>query len=345
MSRRNGTASSCEGPQAKALGVASNKHLGVEVQTIDSTIIYDRLMTVMSDTEILARLQKGELVVDGNPARAVGSSYEFRAGRVLECGPEDSQPEIHDWRSAVAQPRLHAIDPGEMAWVQTAESVKLPVDVCAFWWQTNALSRQGLMLVNMSMVEPGYEGPLACLFVNFGRRPVEISSRTTIAKLVFTNLSSTATRPYLKMVDVRDYDDDVASAARAAADTFLDVSERVNLDLESAQSELAQQVAATKQDLEKYVAGKSSDFEKDAASATRKAVGWAAVGFAMLVAATSFVPWLQTSLSPDLDGRVRSTVRSELSERVVVQGDAESLEFLQETIDELRMRVAELEGK
>jgi deoxycytidine triphosphate deaminase len=47
-----------------------------------------------------------------------------------------------------------------MVWIRTRDKVKIPNDMVGFWWQTNTLSRQGLMLVNMSMVEPGYEETL-----------------------------------------------------------------------------------------------------------------------------------------------------------------------------------------
>ena len=38
------------------------------------------------------------------------------------------------------------------------------------------------MLVNMSMVDAGYEGSLACLFVNFGRQPLDIDPGMTVAR-------------------------------------------------------------------------------------------------------------------------------------------------------------------
>ena len=53
------------------------------------------------------------------------------------------------------------------------------------------LSRQGVLLLNISLVEPGYEGYLTTVLVNFGNKNVVISPTTTIAKVAFFIPSST----------------------------------------------------------------------------------------------------------------------------------------------------------
>jgi deoxycytidine triphosphate deaminase len=116
-------------------------------------------VTVLSDLEIRRCIAAGNLVPGGDTACISECSYSFRPGRGFIAG-DDTDPV--EFQTAVGPTRL-TVHPGKMVWIRTRDKVKFPNDMVGFWWQTNTLSRQGLMLVNMSMVEPGYEGDLACL--------------------------------------------------------------------------------------------------------------------------------------------------------------------------------------
>src|SRR5215471_3774604 len=122
-------------------------------------------------------------------------SYQFRPGVIVPTGSDDPESCARNWTGSTRAGDLYVVKPGDLVWVRTIESVSMPPDICAFWWQTSRLSRKGLMLVNMSMVEPGYQGPLACLFMNFGKKPVILDPDTVIAKLVFNRLGAPAQTP------------------------------------------------------------------------------------------------------------------------------------------------------
>ena len=80
------------------------------------------------------------------------------------------------------------------------------------------------MLINMSMVDPGYEGSLACLFVNFGRQPVDIDPGITVARLVFHRLDG-GNVPFGKGAPREEYDRQLRDVALNGPTSFLSFQE------------------------------------------------------------------------------------------------------------------------
>src|SRR5438876_284641 len=84
------------------------------------------------------------------------------------------QPDAHQRRpmewtvTGLSIETKYAVKRGELVRVRTRERVKMPADMCGLWSQLDRNSRQGLLVVNSSVVPAGYEGFLTCTFVNFG---------------------------------------------------------------------------------------------------------------------------------------------------------------------------------
>jgi hypothetical protein len=210
-------------------------------------------------------------------------------------------------------------------WIRTKGNVSLPNDVCAFWWQTSTLSRKGLMLVNMSMVEPGYEGPLACLFVNFGSAKVRIAPDTVIAKLVFAQLDRPTSSPFTFRTSLTKYDGEVHDGAVNGPATFLRVADMwkdLAAKREEVETELARLAVTATTGFQETVktareAGVAK-FAEDMKGGLIKSFGWALGGFLIILAAVTFVPWLQGLIKPDLSKVLEEKVERAVSQRLVV---------------------------
>lgn len=268
-------------------------------------------MSILNDEKIREYIENGELIPGGDVNQVKQCAYHCRPGKIFHTGAEG---DVIDWGQSTDPPFIK-IKPGEMVWIRARIHVKLPPDICAFWWQTYSLSRKGLMLVNMSMVEPGYEGPLACLFVNFGKEPVPVYPDTTMAKMVFVRLERPATQPSKLKFELEEYDREVHDAANIAPTSFLQVAEfakELTQERDSA-IELIKERAA--QERETQV----KKLQEDAPKAILKSLGWAGLGFVFLVAAVTFVPWVQGLISPNLDDAIRSSVEKAVIERLVLQ--------------------------
>ncbi len=314
-------------------------------------------MTILSDTDIRGHMDAGRLIQGGDRQRAVGSAYQFRPGLIVRTGQSTASRSVLDWTGQTSSTDIYRVGPGELVWVRTVEHVLMPANMCAFWWQSNRLSRQGLMLVNMSMVEPNYSGRLACLFVNFGRRKVVLTPTTVVAKLVFHQLSGDSTNPPMAMPtphDYQEYDRDLVGTAMQAPKTFLDlraigativkqreqaikaVDDRQQEFEAAAAAERLAAIAEIKQTAEDSRKMTRDDIVHDTNRTLRRAFGWAALGVALLIVATSFIPTLQALIKPDLQTEISDQVENALNSRVG-QG------IVPQQIAQLQQRIAELE--
>jgi deoxycytidine triphosphate deaminase len=294
-------------------------------------------MSVLSDREIRELISSRNMIVGAVEARIAACSYEFRPGIVVSTGRDVEERCVLDWTGHTGPTDIHSVKPGELVWVRTLERVVMPDDICAFWWQTNRLSRQGLMLVNMSMIEPGYEGPLACLFVNFGNRAVTIDPGSVVAKLAFNRLGEAAQKPLEFHPDDISYDRSIVRAAMGTPVTFLDVGNiAVSLDLKrkeavsGIQTEKEAAEKSLKDDVENARKQARQQFENDAHSLIRKVLGAAALGFAVVVAAMTFVPWLQSAVQPNLSSDIQQQVNSVIDQRLMLSGGIATTRQLQQ---------------
>lgn len=309
-------------------------------------------MAVLSDGEIRDLIVNQQMIDNAAESNIFACSYQFRPGVVISTGSDSAPESVRDWTGATTSTDVYRIKPGELIWVRTVERVAMPNDVCAFWWQTNRLSRQGLMLVNMSMVEPGYHGPLACLFVNFGREPVTLQPKTVIAKLVFNRLGAAAERPLEMDPTTLQYDQDLILAAMDAPATFLDVGAfdtSLNAKRDTAIADMGQALDMFKKQLADEAESVKKDtqgqFQKDANSLIRRVLGAAAIGFALVILAMTFVPWLQANVQPSLSNQIQQQVNNALTERLIGStspGQTGQITALERDVQQLRREVNSL---
>lgn len=240
-------------------------------------------MAVLSDATIREFINDGKLISHADPLRAKHCAYEFKASRVVYGGiiPPSSQVDAVDLSSTPSQ--TAAILPSSVAWVRSVEEVNIPKHIVGMWVQTNSLSRRGLLLLNSTLVEPGYVGHLSAHFVNLGSSPVLISSETTIAKLLFFELDSDA----IDLIDsskYKHYDAMLDALAAASNRSFLRISELVP-DLSKATDAA---VAEAKQHIATDVSQSLNDARERLADLRKetflKAGGGFVVGLALAVA-------------------------------------------------------------
>lgn len=192
-------------------------------------------MAVLSDKTIKDRIKRNELIPGGDPAGATHCSYEFTAASILQGGSHEAK-EVTE--SGVV------IKPAQLVWIRAREDISMPANTVGLWIQTQKLARQGLLLLNISLIEPGYEGPLTAVLVNFGKNKVVIRQDTKIAKIVFLTLDS-ATDKLVGKWDPKAYDTELMDMAVNAPASFLqlesflpNIEERANARLMAMDKEI-----------------------------------------------------------------------------------------------------------
>lgn len=297
-------------------------------------------MTILSDTKIRECIRQGQLVPGGDVTQAQECSYSFRPGRAFLAG-DRSDLQV-DFRYG-AVPKQLVVDPGKMIWIRTREQVKIPTNMVGFWWQTNSLSRQGLMLVNMSMVEPGYEGDLACLFVNFGNQRIPINGDTSIAKMVFVDIRGEVTHPFQGHGSRAQYDESLHRLALNQPSSFLQVGDlATSLDKQKQAA-----IGEIDEKLRKAVTDAVAEFKQDAPKKIWGTYAMAAGAIALLALATAGANWAKDNIFPDSKKIARAEAEATLRERVTIPASANTAETseLTKRIIELNARIAKLEQK
>lgn len=143
-------------------------------------------MPILSDRDILARLQSGDLRLDPFHERGLTpNGYDLRVAEVML--PDEGE-EVHREGKVVV--------PGHARFlVSTLERVGMPADACGQLWLRSSYARRGV-LGSFGKVEAGFEGTLTLGAFNASRHPLEVPIGDRFCQLVFERLESPTLKSY-----------------------------------------------------------------------------------------------------------------------------------------------------
>jgi dCTP deaminase len=165
---------------------------------------------ILSDTDILARLREGDLVIDPlddvdqqvQPASVdlrLGSEFlEFQRTNI-PCIHPTREDEVGDYiaETVVDDGEEFILHPGDFVLGTTRERVEIPHDLVANVEGRSSLGRLAVVVhATAGFVDPGYRGQVTLELSNLGTAPVALTPGMRVSQLVFTELSSPADRPY-----------------------------------------------------------------------------------------------------------------------------------------------------
>lgn len=164
---------------------------------------------ILSDRDILARLAKGDLVVDplDDPAVQVQpASVDLRLGDEFLVFRHTSIPFIDPALEAkdsytepvrVARDGTFILHPGEFALGTTHERVQIPPDLVARVDGRSSLGRLAVVVHSTAgFIDPGFRGRITLELSNLGRIPVALRPMMRVCQLSFETMTSPAERPY-----------------------------------------------------------------------------------------------------------------------------------------------------
>jgi len=165
---------------------------------------------ILSDTDILARLREGDLMIDPlddvdqqvQPASVdlrLGSEFlEFQRTNISCIHPTD-EDEVGEYidETVVTEGEEFILHPGDFVLGTTKERVEMPTDLVANVEGRSSLGRLAVVVhATAGFVDPGYRGQVTLELSNLGTAPVALTPGMRVSQLVFTELSSAAERPY-----------------------------------------------------------------------------------------------------------------------------------------------------
>ena len=178
---------------------------------------------ILSDRDIKARLEKGDLVVDPitdwdlqlQPASLdvrLGTEFAMYQLPHLPCIDPRDKENIDAVTMPVELPEGEpfVLHPGEFVYrptrcmpvelpalAHTAEYIKIPSDLVARVEGRSRLGRLAIVVhATAGFIDPGFEGTITLELSNLGRAAVKLYPGMRIGQLVFHTMTSPAERPY-----------------------------------------------------------------------------------------------------------------------------------------------------
>ncbi len=178
---------------------------------------------ILDRKDIEQLIRDRTLIHDHDPNKITNCAYTLRVGAVFE--PQTGTKHLVPPKPNNGGEALHwTIGPAECWIIKTRESLNMPHNICGHYSPLYRLARQGVMLINASLIEPNYSGPLSCYLVNFSSNNVEISINEEIAKITFYRVDN-ATQGTVETLDLAAYENKLASSAKRFARSFLGVGD------------------------------------------------------------------------------------------------------------------------
>jgi deoxycytidine triphosphate deaminase len=174
---------------------------------------------LLNRQEIEDRCKAEQILTPFDPASLRNASYQIHADRAFS--PESGIELLLGGN----QPGFWTIAPAQALVIKTLEHVRMPPNLMGMYTQLNRWATKGLSLMNASLIEPRYEGPLSCQLVNFSRLPISIERGAVISKMTFHSLRDLPlSQTTAQIVQDADYDTGLSISAAAQPASFLDIA-------------------------------------------------------------------------------------------------------------------------
>src|SRR6056297_2148113 len=165
---------------------------------------------MLSDADILARLDEGDRVIDPLEVPEIQvqpASVDLRLGREflefqhanIPCIHPNSEQEVEEYVEEVdvGEDGEYVLHPGDFVLGTTHERVEIPDDLIAHVEGRSSLGRLAIVVhATAGLCDPGYEGQITLELSNLGTAPVALTPGMRISQLTFTELKTPADRPY-----------------------------------------------------------------------------------------------------------------------------------------------------
>ena len=157
---------------------------------------------------------------DDNLFRA--STYDLSVGEIIPAG---------HWSGG----KEYTVPSGGTVRVVSKESLRMPTNITGHALLKNELCRKGVLAINIGVIDPGFEGPISSILINFGRGDFIVKQGGPFLRISFQRcpVSSKADKSskYTREQYISNVRDEVAAYM---ASTFLNMEETTRKAAEKA---------------------------------------------------------------------------------------------------------------
>ncbi len=117
-----------------------------------------------------------ELVLFGEEKQLKNSTYDLRIGRIFRIGNNAHKDDFLT---------EHYLKPREMVWVLSEEEFRMPETVTGLATLRTTYTRQGILAINVGIIDPLFEGPISTALINFSDRPRRVQVGEPFFRIAF----------------------------------------------------------------------------------------------------------------------------------------------------------------
>jgi deoxycytidine triphosphate deaminase len=110
------------------------------------------------------------LVVGGTPQNLKNSTYDLTVGEIIPIGKDAMRARIRARARGEHPPGTHYLEPREMVWVLSAEEFRMPNNVTGLATLRTTFTKQGILALNVGIIDPFFQGPISTALINFSDR-------------------------------------------------------------------------------------------------------------------------------------------------------------------------------
>jgi deoxycytidine triphosphate deaminase len=156
-----------------------------------------------------------------------------QSGIIQNRSPEGARPTTYDatvgeiiLEGITYEGASYALPPRGMVWVVSRERFSLPTNITGLATLRTSWTHNGILALNVGVVDPGWNGPLAASIVNFSSSNFEVRRGSGFLRVLFIRHESTSAEKIEKTP--AKYLEEIRDKSARIPSTFLDIKSLAN---------------------------------------------------------------------------------------------------------------------
>jgi deoxycytidine triphosphate deaminase len=119
------------------------------------------------------------LVTGGSVDNLKHSTYDLTVGEIIPIGKRAVKERQKE------PSKTYYLEPREMVWVLSKEEFNLPKDVTGLATLRTTFTKDGILALNVGIIDPLFHGPISTALINFSDRPRRIDVGDKFFRVIF----------------------------------------------------------------------------------------------------------------------------------------------------------------
>ena len=155
-------------------------------------------------------IEARDIIKNGCPHSRRATTYDATVGQIWSDGKSIIDEQF-------------VLSPRGIAWVISEEQFHLPADITGLATLKTHWTHQGVLALNLGIIDPGWKNHVATIIVNFSKSNFEICKGETFFRILFFSHKEAEENSILPNVGAAAYHADIKGKVRLFSDTFLTI--------------------------------------------------------------------------------------------------------------------------